>query len=220
LLLNWGGNDIAYGGPGNDELITLIRQDFIDFKFSTSYVGGKVTFYGEEGNDVLVGGEEDDLLYGGEGDDMIFGKAGNDKIFTGTGQDKVYAGEGDDVIFINSTGYINEIYGGPDNDTFIIELLALNQKILYCLVDFDLDNERIDLSRIPYVHSPDDFNYIDMTITIGAPLTDFKRGVLKHLEKGERTEDAFAICWRYTEESFHCVVLLGDNCSVENFIFN
>ena len=58
-----GGNDIIYGGAGDDDL------------------------RGEGGNDELYGGAGDDNLYGGNGDDILSGGAGNDDMNGEDGRD-------------------------------------------------------------------------------------------------------------------------------------
>ena len=72
-----GGNDIIYGGAGDDDL------------------------RGEGGNDELYGGAGDDNLYGGNGDDILFGGAGNDDMNGEDGRD-IYLynlGDGLDTIY-------------------------------------------------------------------------------------------------------------------------
>ena len=72
-----GGNDIIYGGAGDDDL------------------------RGEGGNDELYGGAGDDNLYGGNGDDILFGGAGNDYMNGEDGRD-IYLynlGDGLDTIY-------------------------------------------------------------------------------------------------------------------------
>ncbi|MEL7359062.1 MAG: glycerophosphodiester phosphodiesterase family protein [Cyanobacteria bacterium J06560_6] len=76
-----GGDDIIYGGAGNDR------------------IGGK------GGNDTLYGGADDDQIWGDDGDDLIYGGLGNDTLtgddFSGgRGADTfvLAAGEGTDTI--------------------------------------------------------------------------------------------------------------------------
>ncbi|MEL6471776.1 MAG: calcium-binding protein [Cyanobacteria bacterium J06623_4] len=78
---SFGGNDIIFGGAGNDR------------------IGGK------GGNDQLFGGEGDDQIWGDDGDDLIFGGLGNDTLTgdnfsDGQGTDTfvLAAGEGTDTI--------------------------------------------------------------------------------------------------------------------------
>ena len=72
-------------------------------------------FYGEAGNDLLVGNASDDLLDGGTGNDVLDGGDGNDALtggpghdvmIGGPGADRFYAGDGHtDVIFANDHTY-------------------------------------------------------------------------------------------------------------------
>ena len=73
------------GGPGNDE----IRGVFYT---------GKHQFFGEAGDDDLLGGYAADLLQGGSGKDEIDGQRGNDTVEGGSGNDLVDGGSGVDVL--------------------------------------------------------------------------------------------------------------------------
>lgn len=68
------GDDIIYGGDGNDMLFGL---------------GGEDEMHGGDGDDMLLGGSGDDTLDGGRGDDYLSG---------GDGEDTVNGGEGVDII--------------------------------------------------------------------------------------------------------------------------
>jgi Ca2+-binding RTX toxin-like protein len=71
------GNDVAYGGPGND--MFELR-------------GGTDLAYGEEGNDGLHGGMEEDRLFGGASGDFVVGGSGYDRLFGGSGRDQLFSG--------------------------------------------------------------------------------------------------------------------------------
>ena len=74
------GDDVLYGGDGNDTLGSDIGQDV-----------GEDVYYGGDGNDVLVG-----LPFGvkGEGEDVYYGGDGNDTFNAHDGQrDKLYCGK-------------------------------------------------------------------------------------------------------------------------------
>ncbi|WP_333496307.1 Ig-like domain-containing protein, partial [Kluyvera sp. CHPC 1.251] len=66
------GNDVLYGGEGNDILV------------------------GGGGNDMLYGGEGDDILYGGTGNDTLIGGKGDDTLYGGSGSDTFTWLKGDD----------------------------------------------------------------------------------------------------------------------------
>lgn len=63
-------------------------------------VGGKLNdlVSGDSGNDRLFGNQGDDVLAGGTGNDQLFGSVGNDLLYAGTGIDYVEGGDGDDII--------------------------------------------------------------------------------------------------------------------------
>ncbi|WP_355582585.1 putative Ig domain-containing protein [Xanthomonas cannabis] len=82
-----------------------------------------VSLYGEEGDDVLIGGAGSDLLDGGTGNDVISGSAGQDVVFGGdgddllsggTGNDRLDGGEGTDEIYGEAGADV--IDGGAGND--------------------------------------------------------------------------------------------------------
>lgn len=121
------------GDAGNDRITAALRKD----------VGVDVDdeFYGDGGNDVLLGYEGDDRLFGGTGNDVISGHggddqidgsdgadtitgdAGNDQIDAGSGNDRITSGAGNDVVFAGDgadtvdTGDGNDwVDGGPGAD--------------------------------------------------------------------------------------------------------
>ncbi|WP_238364894.1 calcium-binding protein [Mesobacterium pallidum] len=78
------------------------------------YIDGVV--YGEDGNDVLVGGGIADHLDGGSDNDVLRGGAGDDHLDggDGAGSDSIYAGEGNDTV--TSQGGSDVIYGYTGDD--------------------------------------------------------------------------------------------------------
>lgn len=71
-----GGDDLLYGGLGNDQL------------------------YGQGGDDLLNGGDGDDALYGDAGNDLLVGGLGFDTLMGGAGRDTfaIASSSGDDTI--------------------------------------------------------------------------------------------------------------------------
>ena len=59
----------------------------------------KALFFGEDGNDTLIGGAQDDFLNGGAGADSLDGGAGNDTLIGWTGRDTIVGGDGTDQVF-------------------------------------------------------------------------------------------------------------------------
>jgi Ca2+-binding RTX toxin-like protein len=60
----------------------------------------KAEFYGEDGNDHLVGSAMDDLLDGGKGKDTLEGGPGHDTMIGDQGND-LFISDGNDVLFKN-----------------------------------------------------------------------------------------------------------------------
>ncbi|MEU7903654.1 calcium-binding protein [Actinoplanes sp. NPDC049118] len=90
-----GGNDVIYGGDGND---------YIEANAGTNKV------YGEAGNDEIHGSDRADILSGGSGNDSFWDYGGDDKIYGGTGNDTLRGGPGND-----------HLYGDAGNDTLLGE---------------------------------------------------------------------------------------------------
>ena len=99
-------NDLYFeGGAGDDTL-------FAYWSTSTSYMSND-TFYGGDGDDVLVGYRGEDALYGDAGNDTIFGSYESDVIFGGSGDDII---SGERWYFDNDTtfGAANDTLDGGD----------------------------------------------------------------------------------------------------------
>lgn len=103
-------NQAIYGTSGDDYIVapdghyTIYGEAGNDTLCLTGNSFG--TLYGNDGNDVLVGGASSDKLYGGAGDDQLFGEAGNDYL---AGQD------GDDAL--DGGGNSDKCFGGNGADT-------------------------------------------------------------------------------------------------------
>jgi Ca2+-binding RTX toxin-like protein len=118
----------VYGGTGNDYIEGNIGLRALD-----------ASFYGEDGNDTLVGVNGDPISFiprsyldGGNGDDVFISFMQLDTLIGGTGNDWMslfrggyaYAGSGDDTIAASFFGVLNAngdggadvIYGGDQND--------------------------------------------------------------------------------------------------------
>ena len=113
-----GGEDIIYGGGGDDEINGYLA-DPTDQRGGWSYYFQyeSLIAYGGDGNDVIIGGSEADKLFGEDGDDVLIGYEGNDELIGGTGNDILRGREGNDDI---DGGDGNDfIDGGSGNDTLI-----------------------------------------------------------------------------------------------------
>jgi Ca2+-binding RTX toxin-like protein len=84
------GTDIAdstvfiHGGAGDDTI-------------DGSAAGKRLVLFGDEGNDLLIGGIKDDDLFGGTGNDTLIGNGGNDLLDGGAGNDLLDGGSGTDT---------------------------------------------------------------------------------------------------------------------------
>ena len=76
---------IAYAQAGNDVL-----------NAASSPV--PVMFFGDGGNDTLIGSAFSDVLSGGHGADLLFGRGGHDVQIGGIGRDLLRGDKGDDLL--------------------------------------------------------------------------------------------------------------------------
>jgi hypothetical protein len=114
--------------PGRPIIARLGDQD----DRATSRVSRSVQFFGEDGNDRLLGasgrdtldgGNGDDNITGGSGRDRLVGAAGNDQLFGNSGNDTVLGGDGNDVL---DGGNGNDSVSGGNGDDTLRELSAPN----------------------------------------------------------------------------------------------
>ena len=66
---------MIYGGPGNDIIVGGSGLD---------------NLFGEDGDDIIVGGDFGDTIYGGKGNDILVGEHGRDNIFGDEDNDVIY----------------------------------------------------------------------------------------------------------------------------------
>ena len=104
-IKGYGGNDTisldagsAYGGEGNDVITT--HTDGVDYK---------VSLYGEQGNDTLVGGDKNDHLTGGTGADHLDGGYGNDVLISENDGNVLIGGAGSDVFDLSRVEDLSDI---------------------------------------------------------------------------------------------------------------
>jgi Ca2+-binding RTX toxin-like protein len=106
-LVGNGGNDVIYGGPGDDHLdggANLLAAVDPGNGEPLTYVtveSGDDTLYGEEGDDALFGGEGTDTLIGDVGNDSLQGGLGDDWLDGGKGNDSLDGGSGEDIYLFN-----------------------------------------------------------------------------------------------------------------------
>ena len=112
-----GGEDIIYGGGGDDEINGYL-VDPTDQRGGWSYYFQyeSLIAYGGDGNDVIIGGSEADKLYGEDGDDVLIGYEGDDELFGGNGNDMLRGREGNDVML---GGDGDDYLDGGDGDDLL-----------------------------------------------------------------------------------------------------
>lgn len=115
--------ETVYGSGGNDSITALGMTD-------------AAVFYGNGGNDTLIGGSGADTLYGGLGNDRLSGGIGNDILSGEAGSDLLYGGVGNDKLYGNISGvddFAQDIlFRGTGTDThplFPLDLLPLNAPV-------------------------------------------------------------------------------------------
>ncbi|WP_255720458.1 calcium-binding protein [Acuticoccus kalidii] len=75
------------------------------------------TMFGQDGNDIMIGGLGRDRMFGGAGDDIIYGSEGGDRLFGNAGNDLLFGEDGDDFM---SGGLGNDVFvSGVGNDTMV-----------------------------------------------------------------------------------------------------
>jgi Ca2+-binding RTX toxin-like protein len=94
IYLANGDGSQAYGGTGNDVLITT---------------QGRVIEQGDDGNDTMFGAGGNDYQYGGAGNDVMYGGDGVDVLLGGAGDDYFDGGRG-----------VNYYFGGGGSNTFVV----------------------------------------------------------------------------------------------------
>ena len=114
------GNDIAYGGDGHDYVHAGIGDDLVYGGTGDDTVAGDIgndTIDGGTGNDRISAGDDNDLIYGGDGEDTLDGGDDNDSIWAGNDADTVRGGEGDD--FVDAGAGADQVHGEGGNDEII-----------------------------------------------------------------------------------------------------
>jgi FG-GAP repeat protein/hemolysin type calcium-binding protein len=108
---------LAFGGPGNDEIVGSSMGNLLyGGPGNDRLMGGSSAdrLVGDDGADSLAGGPGNDLLFGGKGNDILHGDAGADLAYGGDGMDYVDGATGDDTLFGGADD--DCLSGGPGND--------------------------------------------------------------------------------------------------------
>ena len=188
ILIGGIGNDTLIGGTGTDWLDGGEGHDELDGGPGDDYLhggAGNDWLAGGSGSDWLEGGAGSDALEGGDGNDILIGDynflthllfeeaVGDEPVaadmdeqsmaddsgeiavasyLVPEGDDTLYGGAGDDLL---DGGYGNdELSGGPGADIFVFAYDSGHDII----TDFQIDEDRIDLSSLAGIDSMDDLN--------------------------------------------------------------
>ncbi|WP_170134877.1 calcium-binding protein [Acuticoccus kandeliae] len=177
--------DLGEDAPTIEEIVSELTGAFIsigdalgqfnDFLFGDEgndvVIGGLGLdrVWGGEGNDVLFGLEGNDRMFGEDGDDVIFGGEGDDRMFGGAGDDVIVTGEGDDMMFGSFGADRFLVRGVIEEDAFI----DTGEDIIY---GFEHGTDIIDLSA---------FISLRTTGRNPPPAFDFTTHLLPALSEGE-----------------------------------
>ena len=110
-----------FGGEGSDRIAVI--RNFPDMVIND--LEQVNIFYGNGGNDSIIGGDNGDYIFGQADEDYLIGLIGNDFISGGAGNDVVWGGQGDDQLFgDNGDDFIdgglgNDMIWGGDGDDII-----------------------------------------------------------------------------------------------------
>ena len=98
--------------------------------------GAPNLLFGDDDDNIIIGGKKADLLFGQGGNDRILAGYGNDVLLGGDGDDELF-GEGGDDILVGGTG-ANNLYGGDGNDTFSLDALLASDSFDF-IPDFEVN---------------------------------------------------------------------------------
>jgi Ca2+-binding RTX toxin-like protein len=128
-LLIYGGDNLAYGGDGDDIYYTYSVTDTlieaIGGGYDTVFANWNITLGANLDQLVLfgaasvaVGNADNNIIYGNSttGPVNLFGMDGADVLYGGAGFDTLSGGAGNDQLF--GLGGINTLYGGADGDIY------------------------------------------------------------------------------------------------------
>lgn len=121
--------DIAYGGVGNDWVVSELTSVDLTSRFFHSIenvllgvtdVGpsAAVEAYGTNKANKLTGNANNNKIDGRAGNDQIWGSGGDDELIGGRGRDTIKGGSGDDTIKGGRGG--DFLFGDDGDDTFIL----------------------------------------------------------------------------------------------------
>ena len=98
---------------GSDTVVLPADQAMAD---ALGYDASKI-FYGNAGDDFIVGGALNDLISGDDAHDRLFGNAGDDILAGGNGNDQLFAATGNDILYAGMG--IDYLDAGAGNDIIV-----------------------------------------------------------------------------------------------------
>jgi uncharacterized delta-60 repeat protein len=154
ITLDYDANDGEAGENDTLRNVEKVRGGQGDDTMSATDGVGPCAFFGQNGNDVLIGNAWANALWGGPGNDRLEGNGGDDYLNDSEGDDTILGGTGDDTID-DDTGD-DTIEAGPGNDTINGRPTASQDQILQA-EDARIVGARVSRSNAGYTGS----GYID-----------------------------------------------------------
>ena len=179
LFVVEGSNNALDGGSGDDELVVI--------------EGGYNTLHGGTGKDVLnvSNGTGNNLVYGDEGDDILIGGVASDGRRP-AGGDGLFGGSGDDLLFAGKKG--STLKGDAGADRFYIASAAVSEVSVEVL-DFTKGDDKVVIAAIPEVREFPDLKLeqIGLDTSIKVKINgEFKEfGILRNVQANTLTADDF-----------------------------
>ncbi|MEF8761012.1 MAG: calcium-binding protein [Candidatus Accumulibacter sp. UW25] len=110
-------NDVVFGGQGDDQVLGSAGNDALSGdKLDDPEMPGAGLVGSLHGNDYLDGGADDDTLIGNGGDDELIGGAGNDSL---SGDDGKTPSQYHGKDYLDGGDGDDELWGGADDDELI-----------------------------------------------------------------------------------------------------
>jgi len=172
-------NDQLYGSDGDDFLTDAFGNNYISAGNGSDVIislTGSGLLSGGAGDDFIAGGFGDDFLEGGRGNDLLIGDLGglyfygDDLLIGGEGNDFLEGGRGSDIfVFAPGDGLDVIAQFEPNLDVFS-ESLAV-------AADFDVSDDKLDLSVFAYTDTTVAMGYFSQTVD-GAVFEDAETWVL------------------------------------------
>ncbi|MGA0602277.1 FG-GAP-like repeat-containing protein [Caulobacter sp. KR2-114] len=142
VVVNYGVMTIDNGGQINGQILLDLTQggggSWQDLVLNHGAINGDIHLGGERDVYIGTGGQEQGVVYGEDGDDLLVGGAGADHLDGGTGDDILQGAAGADILT-----------GGAGHDTFVYRSLADSTAAGFdTITDFETGVDHIDLTAL------------------------------------------------------------------------